>query len=321
MGEQAVALARAVGYDSAGTVEFVAGQDKSFYFLEMNTRLQVEHPVTELVTGIDLVEQMILVAAGEPLDMSQERIKLKGWAVETRIYAEDPLRDFVPSTGRLTTYLPPRTGRDGDRIVRVDSGVVEGGEISIYYDPMIAKLVTYAPEREGAIAAQAEALDAFVIEGIRHNIPFLASLMAQPRWREGRLSTRFITEGISGRLFPAGARRDHGETPRVDRHRDRCGAPSASRRHERPYPAASALRGTSRRVARQSPPRCRCRYRRELARHLRGCCVDEGREPLATGREGLDWNDRRRGGHGLRAVGPQRLCAGPRRVRERTFSS
>jgi propionyl-CoA carboxylase alpha chain len=194
MGEQAVALAKAVGYDSAGTVEFVAGQDKSFYFLEMNTRLQVEHPVTELITGIDLVEQMILVAAGEPLDLTQERIKLDGWAVETRVYAEDPVRDFVPSTGRLTTFVPPVQGRQGDRIVRVDTGVAEGGEISIHYDPMIAKLVTHAPDRAGAIAAHADALDSFIIEGIRHNVPFLASIMAKPRWQEGALSTGFIKE-------------------------------------------------------------------------------------------------------------------------------
>ena len=203
MGEQAVALAKAVDYDSAGTVEFVAGQDKSFYFLEMNTRLQVEHPVTELVTGIDLVEQMILVAAGEPLDLDQSRVKLDGWAVETRIYAEDPVRDFVPSTGRLTAYKPPATGRHGTHIVRVDSGVVEGGEISIHYDPMIAKLVTHAPDRAGAIAAQANALDAFVLDGIRHNIPFLASLMAQTRWKEGRLSTRFIAEEYPGGFAPS----------------------------------------------------------------------------------------------------------------------
>ncbi len=203
MGEQAVALAKAVNYDSAGTVEFVAGQDKSFYFLEMNTRLQVEHPVTELVTGIDLVEQMILVAAGEPLDLVQSCIPLNGWAIETRIYAEDPVRDFVPSTGRLTAYRPPASGRQDTRIVRVDSGVVEGGEISIHYDPMIAKLVTHAPDRAGAIAAQADALDGFVLDGIRHNIPFLASLMAQQRWREGRLSTRFIAEEYPGGFTPA----------------------------------------------------------------------------------------------------------------------
>ena len=194
MGEQAVALARAVNYDSAGTVEFVVGQDKSFYFLEMNTRLQVEHPVTEMITGIDLVEQMICIAAGEPLDMAQDRIKLRGWAVETRIYAEDPVRGFVPSTGRLTTFQPPPVGRHGERVTRVDTGVAEGGEISVHYDPMIAKLVTFGPDRAAAIAAQADALDRFVIEGIRHNLPFLASVMASPRWREGRLSTRFIDE-------------------------------------------------------------------------------------------------------------------------------
>ncbi len=194
MGEQAVALAQAVGYDSAGTVEFVAGQDRSFYFLEMNTRLQVEHPVTEFITGIDLVEAMIRMAAGEPLALRQEQVRLEGWAVESRVYAEDPAREFLPSTGRLTRYRPPAEGPAGEATVRVDAGVVEGGEISIHYDPMIAKLVTHAPTREQAIAAQADALDRFAIEGIRHNLPFLAALMASPRWREGRLSTRFIAE-------------------------------------------------------------------------------------------------------------------------------
>ncbi len=203
MGEQAVALAKAVGYDSAGTVEFVAGQDRSFYFLEMNTRLQVEHPVTEFITGIDLVEQMICVAAGEPLDLRQDRIRLHGWAVETRIYAEDPVRDFVPSTGRLVTYRPPPSGRFGESAVRVDSGVVEGGEISIHYDPMIAKLVTFGPTRTAAIEAQADALDRFVIEGIRHNIPFLSSLMERPRWREGRLSTSFISDEYPTGFVPS----------------------------------------------------------------------------------------------------------------------
>jgi propionyl-CoA carboxylase alpha chain len=194
MGEQAVALAKAVGYDSAGTVEFVAGQDRSFYFLEMNTRLQVEHPVTELVTGIDLVEEMIRVAAGEPLRFSQADVKLDGWAIETRIYAEDPTRNFLPSTGRLITYRPPGEGKRDGVTVRNDTGVYEGGEISIYYDPMIAKLVTHAPTRAAAIAAQAKALDAFAIEGIRHNIPFLSTLMHHRRWQEGRLSTGFIAE-------------------------------------------------------------------------------------------------------------------------------
>ena len=199
MGEQAVALAKAVGYDSAGTVEFVAGQDKSFYFLEMNTRLQVEHPVTELVTGIDLVEQMIRIAAGEKLSIKQSDIKLDGWAIESRIYAEDPYRNFLPSTGRLTRYRPPQEGRANGVTVRNDTGVYEGGEISIYYDPMIAKLVTHAPTRNAAIAAQSDALDSFVVDGIRHNIPFLAALMAHPRWQAGKLSTGFIAEE-----FPAG---------------------------------------------------------------------------------------------------------------------
>jgi propionyl-CoA carboxylase alpha chain len=199
MGAQAVALAQAVGYDSAGTVEFVAGQDRSFYFLEMNTRLQVEHPVTEMITGIDLVEEMIRVAAGERLRLAQADVRLAGWAVESRIYAEDPVRGFLPSTGRLVTYRPPSEGeRDGVR-VRNDTGVFEGGEISLFYDPMIAKLVTHAPTREQAIAAQAQALDAFAIEGIRHNIPFLSALMAHPRWQAGELSTGFIAEE-----FPAG---------------------------------------------------------------------------------------------------------------------
>jgi propionyl-CoA carboxylase alpha chain len=194
MGEQAVALAKAVNYDSAGTVEFVAGQDKSFYFLEMNTRLQVEHPVTELITGIDLVEQMIRVAAGEPLALKQSDVHLKGWAVESRIYAEDPTRNFLPSTGRLVKYRPPEEGRAEGVTVRNDTGVFEGGEISIYYDPMIAKLVTHAGDRLSAIEAQARALDGFVIDGIRHNIPFLSSLMQHERWRSGNISTAFIAE-------------------------------------------------------------------------------------------------------------------------------
>jgi propionyl-CoA carboxylase alpha chain len=194
MGEQAVALAKAVNYDSAGTVEFVAGQDKSFYFLEMNTRLQVEHPVTELITGIDLVEQMIRVAAGEKLALSQKNVKLTGWAVETRVYAEDPFRNFLPSIGRLVKYRPPDESRVDGVTVRNDTGVQEGGEISIYYDPMIAKLVTHAPSRAAAIEAQSTALDSFYIDGIRHNIPFLSALMNHPRWREGKLSTGFISE-------------------------------------------------------------------------------------------------------------------------------
>ena len=202
MGEQAVALAKAVGYDSAGTVEFVAGQDKSFYFLEMNTRLQVEHPVTELVTGIDLVEQMIRVAANEKLSIKQSDVKLTGWAVESRIYAEDPYRNFLPSTGRLVRYRPPAERSTHGVTVRNDTGVYEGGEISLFYDPMIAKLVTHADTRDKAIEAQSDALDAFVIDGIRHNIPFLSALMAHPRWRAGKLSTAFIAEEFPEGFHP-----------------------------------------------------------------------------------------------------------------------
>ena len=194
MGAQAVALAKAVGYDSAGTVEFVAGPDKNFYFLEMNTRLQVEHPVTELVTGIDLVEQMIRIAAGEKLAIKQADVARNGWAIETRIYAEDPYRGFLPSVGRLVRYRPPKEGAHSEVNVRVDSGVEEGGEISLHYDPMIAKLVTHAPDRAGAIEAMANALDAFAIEGVEHNIPFLAAAMQHKRFRAGKLSTGFIAE-------------------------------------------------------------------------------------------------------------------------------
>src|SRR5947207_4148701 len=202
MGAQAVALATAVGYDSAGTVEFVADQDRRYYFLEMNTRLQVEHPVTELVTGIDLVEQMIRVAAGEKLQVKQSDVRLAGWAVETRVYAEDPSRSFLPSTGRLTRYRPPSEGTKDGITVRNDTGVVEGDEISIYYDPMVAKLITHAPTRAQAIAAQADALDAFTIDGIRHNIRFLAAVMAHKRWQAGKLSTGFIAEEFPGGFHP-----------------------------------------------------------------------------------------------------------------------
>jgi propionyl-CoA carboxylase alpha chain len=172
MGEQAVALARAVGYHSAGTVEFIVDKGKNFYFLEMNTRLQVEHPVTELVTGLDLVELMIRVAAGEHLDLRQEEVRLDGWAIESRVYAEDPSRGFLPSTGRLKRYAEP-TGEG----VRVDAGVVEGGEVSIFYDPMIAKLCTWGPDRYTAIRRAREALDSFVIRGPANNIAFLSAVM------------------------------------------------------------------------------------------------------------------------------------------------
>ena len=196
MGAQAVALAKAVDYDSAGTVEFVASQDADFYFLEMNTRLQVEHPVTEFVTGIDLVEEMIRVAAGEALRHAQADIRPNGWAVEARLYAEDPKRNFLPSIGRLRRIRMPAE-REGATTVRVDTGVVEGSEISRYYDPMIAKIVTHGPDRTAAVDAMADALDSVSIEGIRHNGAFLAALMAHPRWREGRLSTSFIAQEFS----------------------------------------------------------------------------------------------------------------------------
>jgi propionyl-CoA carboxylase alpha chain len=199
MGRQALALAKAVAYDSAGTVEFVAGQDKSFYFLEMNTRLQVEHPVTELVTGIDIVEQMIRIAAGERLSLKQSDVKLSGWAVETRIYAEDPARNFMPSIGRLVRYRPPPESRTAGVTVRADTGVREGSEISLFYDPMIAKLITHGPTRNDATAAQMDALDAFTIEGVRHNISFLSTLMQNERWKAGQLSTAFLVE-----TFPNG---------------------------------------------------------------------------------------------------------------------
>ncbi|MDB5700574.1 MAG: acetyl/propionyl/methylcrotonyl-CoA carboxylase subunit alpha [Sphingomonadales bacterium] len=190
MGEQAVALARAVGYYSAGTVELIVGADKSFYFLEMNTRLQVEHPVTEYITGVDLVEQMIRVAYGEKLPMTQDDVKLTGWAIENRVYAEDPYRGFLPSTGRLVRYQPPEeTGG-----VRVDDGVKEGGEVSIFYDPMIAKLITYGETREEAIDKQILALDQFELEGVGHNLDFLSAIMQHPRFRAGNLTTGFIAE-------------------------------------------------------------------------------------------------------------------------------
>ncbi len=194
MGEQSVALAKAVGYHSAGTVEFIADKDRNFYFLEMNTRLQVEHPVSELITGIDLVEQMIRVAAGEKLAMSQDDIVLNGWAVESRLYAEDPYRKFLPSIGRLSGYQPPVEAATETLAIRNDTGVVEGSEISMFYDPMIAKLCTWAPTRIEAVDAMSDALDQFVVEGVGNNLPFLSALMDHPRWREGRLTTGFIAE-------------------------------------------------------------------------------------------------------------------------------
>jgi propionyl-CoA carboxylase alpha chain len=200
MGEQAVALAKAVGYDSAGTVEFVAsGADKSFYFLEMNTRLQVEHPVTEMITGLDLVEQMLRVAAGQKLAFGQDDLSINGWAVESRIYAEDPYRGFLPSIGRLKRYQPPVEGDFGTYKVRNDAGVREGDEISMFYDPMISKLVTWAPERLAAIDAQSAALDGFAIEGIQDNTPFLSAVMNEPTFRSGTFTTAYIKD-----IYPDG---------------------------------------------------------------------------------------------------------------------
>ena len=195
MGAQAVALAKAVNYDSAGTVEFVAGQDRSFYFLEMNTRLQVEHPVTELITGVDLVEQMIRSAWGEKLQFQQKDVKIDGWAIESRVYAEDPYRGFLPSIGRLVRYDTAEEGEHEDGyVVRNDSGVREGDEISMFYDPMIAKLCAWGPTRDAAIDGMARALEDTHLQGVGHNVPFLAAVMDQPRFRSGHLSTSYIKD-------------------------------------------------------------------------------------------------------------------------------
>ncbi len=206
MGNQAVDLAKAVGYTSAGTVEFIVDGDRNFYFLEMNTRLQVEHPVTELITDVDLVEQMIRVADGEKLTMSQKDVKLNGWAVESRLYAEDPYRGFLPSIGRLTRYRPPAEVSEASHVVRNDTGVFEGGEISMYYDPMIAKLCTWAPTRAKAIDGMRTALDSFEVEGIGHNLPFLSAVMDHEKFISGDMTTAFIEEefpeGFNGVELP-----------------------------------------------------------------------------------------------------------------------
>ena len=194
MGEQSCALAKAVGYTSAGTVEFIVDGDRNFYFLEMNTRLQVEHPVTELITGVDLVEQMIRVANGEPLSITQDDVKINGWAIENRLYAEDPYRGFLPSIGRLTRYRPPAEFATDTHVVRNDTGVYEGGEISMYYDPMIAKLCIWGPTRLEAIEHMRNALDGFEVEGIGHNLPFLSAVMDHPKFVSGDMTTAFIAE-------------------------------------------------------------------------------------------------------------------------------
>ncbi|MEM8730869.1 MAG: biotin/lipoyl-containing protein, partial [Pseudomonadota bacterium] len=215
MGEQSCALANAVGYASAGTVEFIVDGERNFYFLEMNTRLQVEHPVTELITGVDLVEQMIKVADGAPLALGQDDVTLTGWAMESRLYAEDPYRNFLPSIGRLTRYRPPaetpgyQPGVTPQApVVRNDTGVFEGGEISMFYDPMIAKLCTWGADRTTAIDGMRGALDAFEVEGIGHNLPFLGAVMAHPRFVSGEITTAFIAEeypdGFAGVDLPEG---------------------------------------------------------------------------------------------------------------------
>jgi propionyl-CoA carboxylase alpha chain len=270
MGEQAIALARAVDYDSAGTVEFIVAQrhgETDFYFLEMNTRLQVEHAVTELVTGIDLVEEMIKIAAGERLDIAQADVHLKGWAIESRIYAEDPSRDFLPSTGRLVTFQPPEEGHHDGITLRHDTGVVEGSEITIHYDPMIGKLVTHAGDRAAAIVAEADALDQFVIDGISHNISFLAALMQNERFKSGTLSTDFMADE-----YP------HGFAPRVPDggELDRLAAVAASIDHvmrTRQKLISGQMARTHPRVS--SPERCVMFGRQRI-----DLTVDEGDEGL-----------------------------------------
>ena len=206
MGEEAISLAKAVDYQSAGTVEFIVDADRNFYFLEMNTRLQVEHPVTEMVTGIDLVEQMIRVAAGETLSINQADVQQNGWSLESRVYAEDPVRNFLPSIGRLTRYMEP----EKDQRVRLDTGVEEGSDISMYYDPMISKLVTWGETRDAAIDEMIHALDAYVVRGVQHNMAFLGAVLRQERFRAGRLTTHYIDEefpdGFTGAVLPAGDR-------------------------------------------------------------------------------------------------------------------
>lgn len=213
MGAESVALAKAVDYDSAGTVEFIVDKDKNFYFLEMNTRLQVEHPVTELITGVDLVEQMIRSAAGEKLSVTQDDVKLNGWAIESRIYAEDPYRNFLPSIGRLVKYGPPAEGTlSSGAIIRNDTGVFDGGEISMFYDPMIAKLCTWDKTRAGAIDAMKGALDTFELEGIGHNIPFLQAVYDHPRFESGKITTAFIAEEYPDGFTGAPARDENAQS-------------------------------------------------------------------------------------------------------------
>ena len=289
MGEQAVALAQAVGYHSAGTVELiVSGADptgESFYFLEMNTRLQVEHPVTEEITGLDLVEQMIRVAAGEPLGLTQDQVTLNGWSIENRVYAEDPYRGFLPSTGRLVRYRPPPEV-EGDRgRTRIDDGVAEGGEVSMFYDPMIAKLITWAPTREAAIDRQIAALDRFEIDGLGHNIDFLSALMQHPRFREGRSHHRVHRRGVSRRLHRRGRVRRVGGQAGGGRRRAQHPARRPGGLDRRPARRSSVRRGRAHRGDRRAILRPVVgRFRRRLWRirsRRRGCHL---RPRLASGR-------------------------------------
>ena len=309
MGEQAVSLAKAVNYDSAGTVEFVAGQDKSFYFLEMNTRLQVEHPVTELITGIDLVEQMIRVAAGEKLSIAQKDVTLTGWAVESRVYAEDPFRNFLPSIGRLVKYRPPAEASHDGITIRNDTGVQEGGEISIHYDPMIAKLVTHAPSRAAAIEAQSTALDCVLRRRhpAQHSVPVGAdepSALAR-----GQAFHRLHRRGISERLFRASAgRRDRaaaGGRGSRDRPRARRAQAADFRATDRP---AGAARAPPRGVARSRGNRARCGAR---GRRHRGALHRRRWSARQSAQSGLDLDAGRTGlaGHHRR---PLRGDAGSR---------
>ena len=231
MGKQAVALAKSVGYTSAGTVEFIVDEKRNFYFLEMNTRLQVEHPVTELITGIDIVDKMIRIAAGEKLGLTQADVKLNGWAIESRLYAEDPYRNFLPSIGRLSRYRPPAETPE----LRNDTGVFEGAEISMFYDPMIAKLCTWAPTRAKAIGAMSAALDEFEVEGVGHNLPFLSAVMNNKKFQSGEITTAFIAEE-----FPEGF---HGVQPEAQTIIDFCLA--ATFMHMRSEQRAADISGTT----------------------------------------------------------------------------
>ncbi len=297
MGEEAVALAKAVKYKSAGTVEFIVDKHRKFYFLEMNTRLQVEHPVTELITGLDLVELMIRVAAGEKLPFQQKDVKLDGWAVEARLYAEDPFRNFLPSTGRLVKYREPAPGPD----VRVDTGVYEGGEISMFYDPMIAKLCTYGKTRIDAIERMRRALDEFYVRGVSHNVPFLAALMAHPRFREGRLTTNFIAEEFKGGFTAAHLPpRDPAMLAGVAAVADRIKAARLG------IDAGQSCRDAQSRAGRPDRHRQRFRFRRRCRRP-----PSRDRDRLVARRAADACQGRRTDGRGADRCRGQRLAADP----------